>query len=79
VFEEFKSPPRTSNTLIVPLSADDEPESRELCPDRLRMRAVVGLELPGDRGDLVAEESRSQRTIIGRDAEVLWTHPLPLD
>src|SRR5262249_3023826 len=45
-------------------------------PDRLRMRAVVGLELPGDRDDLVGEESASQCSIVSRDAEVLALQPL---
>src|SRR5262245_952922 len=45
-------------------------------PDRLRMRAVVGLEPLGDRGDFRGEESASQGGIVGRDTEVLPLQPL---
>jgi hypothetical protein len=40
------------------------------------MRAVVGLEPPGDHGDFVGEEFSSQRGIVGRDAEVLTLQSL---
>jgi hypothetical protein len=37
----------------------------------LRMRAVVGLEPPGGHGDFVGEQFGSQRSVVGRDGEVL--------
>jgi hypothetical protein len=40
------------------------------------MRPVGGLELPGDHGDLVGDESGSLRGIVGRDAEVLTLQSL---
>jgi hypothetical protein len=40
------------------------------------MCAVVGLELPGDQGDPVGEQSGSHGSIVGRDTEVLTLQSL---